>query len=149
MRRWMSAFAFIGAALIAAPHAFAQTPPAAQQQAPMQIKGATTVDAEKIIGLIDSTKNLVIIDNRRAEDFGAGHIEGAKRVLDTDLTEAKMAELAPTKDRPCLFYCNGLACGRAAKAAEMAVGWGYTKVYYYALGMDEWKKLGLPLTVAQ
>ncbi|MGE0725030.1 MAG: rhodanese-like domain-containing protein [Alphaproteobacteria bacterium] len=145
----MPMLAVLGAIAVTAPIVVAPAPSAAQTQAPMEIKGATTVDAEKVITLIDGTKNLVIIDNRRTEDYGAGHIEGAIRVLDTDLTEAKMAELVPTKDRPCLFYCNGLACGRAAKAAEKAVGWGYTKVHYYALGMDEWKKLGLPLTVAQ
>ena len=128
----------------------AQAPaPAAAQAAPMEIKGAKTVDAEKIIDLIDAHKNLVIVDNRRAEDFDAGHIEGAVRVLDTDLSEARMSQLAPQKDRPLLFYCNGLNCGRAAKAVEMALGWGYQNVHYYALGMDEWKKLQLPLTTAQ
>jgi rhodanese-related sulfurtransferase len=44
-----------------------------------------------------------------------------------------------------LFYCNGVKCGRAAKAVEKAVTVGYTRVYYYALGMDEWKAEGLPL----
>ncbi len=128
----------------------AQTPaPAVQAAAPLEIKGATTVDADKIITLIDTKKNMVIVDNRRAEDFDAGHIEGAIRVLDTDLSEAKMAELAPQKDRPLLFYCNGVNCGRAAKAVQMALGWGYRDVYYYALGMDEWKKLQLPLVTAQ
>lgn len=117
--------------------------------APMEIQGARTVDADKVISLIDANKNLVIVDNRRAEDFDAGHIEGAVRILDTDLTVEKMTGLAAQKDRPVLFYCNGLACGRAAKAAAMAVGWGYTNVHYYALGMDEWKKLQLPLATAQ
>jgi hypothetical protein len=27
----------------------------------------------------------------------------------------------------------------------MAVSWGYTQVFYYALGMDEWRALGLPM----
>lgn len=117
--------------------------------APMEITGAKTVDADKIITLIDAHKDLVIVDNRRAEDFDAGHIEGAVRILDTDLTADRMAGLAPQKNRPLLFYCNGLTCGRAAKAVAMAVGWGYTNVHYYALGMDEWKKLQLPLATAQ
>lgn len=117
--------------------------------APMEIAGAKTVDADKVISLIDAHKDLVIVDNRRAEDFDAGHIEGAVRILDTDLTAEKMAGLAPQKSRPLLFYCNGLTCGRAAKAVAMAVGWGYTNVSYYALGMDEWKKLQLPLATAQ
>lgn len=150
MKSWIVAFALLVAAAPgwwpAAVHA--QTPAPAARAAPMEIKGAKTVDAEKIIALIDAKKDLVVIDNRRVEDFNAGHIEGAIRVLDTDLSEAKLAELAPQKGRPILFYCNGLACGRAAKAVQMAVGWGYQDVYYYALGMDEWKKLQLPLVTA-
>ena len=56
-----------------------------------------------------------------------------------------LAEAVPAKDAPVLFYCNGLSCGRAANAAQKAVDWGYSNVYYYALGMDEWRELGLPL----
>lgn len=120
--------------------AAAQTP-----DAPMEIKGAKTVNADMIITLIENEKGLIIIDNRRVEDFKAGHIEGAKRILDTDLTIEKLAELVPQKALPVLFYCNGLKCGRAAKAVELAVAQGYSKVFYYALGMDEWKKQNLPL----
>ncbi|BBK34773.1 rhodanese-related sulfurtransferase [Stella humosa] len=151
MKTRFATFALL-AILIGAPTqaVLAQTPaPAAAATAPMELTGAKTVDADKIIALLDAHKNLVLVDNRRAEDFDAGHIEGAIRILDTDLTEARMTQLAPQKDRPVLFYCNGLTCGRAAKAVQMAVGWGYQNVYYYALGMDEWKKLQLPLVTAK
>ncbi|MCC7271728.1 MAG: rhodanese-like domain-containing protein [Alphaproteobacteria bacterium] len=143
MLRWIPAAAMLVVALIGAPV------PAGAQTAPLEIAGATTVDADKVIALVEAEKDLVILDNRRQEDFNAGHIAGAIRILDTDLTEAKMASLVPSKTRPVLCYCNGVNCGRAAKAAQMAVGWGYTRIYYYALGMDEWKKLGLPLASAQ
>lgn len=136
---------FLTAALALGVAAPAISPAMAQSQAPMSIRGATTVDGQAIVALIGARPNLVIMDNRRAEDFAAGHIEGAFRVLDTDLTEAVMAAQVRTKDTPVLFYCNGLSCGRAAKAAEMAVGWGYTQVFYYALGMEEWRRLGLPM----
>ena len=112
---------------VAAPATMAQEQP----DAPLQIAGAATVNAEKVIDLIGKTPNLVLLDNRKEADFNAGHEMLAKHVK--------------TKDTPVLFYCNGLKCGRAAKAAAQAVGWGYTKVYYYALGMDEWKKQNLPL----
>jgi rhodanese-related sulfurtransferase len=117
----------------------------ARADAPMSITGATTVDARAIIALMESKPDLVIIDNRRAEDYANGFIEGAVRVLDTDMTEAVLASYVATKATPVLFYCNGVKCGRAAKAAEMAVRWGYTQVYYYALGMEEWRTLGLPV----
>lgn len=119
---------------------------AAAADAPLDIKGATTVDAKGVIGLVESAKGLVILDNRREPDYVAGHIEGAVRLLDDDMTDvAVLAKVVPAKDTPVLFYCNGLKCGRAAKAAEKAVGWGYAKVYYYAKGLEEWRAEGLPL----
>lgn len=114
--------------------------------APMTITGATTVDADGVINLVETMPSLVILDNRKEGDFAAGRIEGAQRLIDTDITGPDvMAKYAPAMDTPVLFYCNGIKCGRAALAAEKAVGYGYTKVYYYALGMDEWKAKGLPL----
>jgi len=114
--------------------------------APMTITGATTVDADKVIKLIETTPTLVILDNRKEGDFTAGRIEGAQRLIDTDITSADvLAKVAPSKATPVLFYCNGLKCGRAAAAARKAIGYGYTNVYYYALGMDEWRAKGLPL----
>lgn len=118
----------------------------ADDEAPMQIDGATTVDAEGIFELVESKPELIILDNRREGDYEAGHIEGAVRLLDTDITEESvLVEVIPNKDAPVLFYCNGLSCGRAANAVNKAVEWGYTDVYYYALGMTEWNEMGLPV----
>ncbi|ACA14844.1 Rhodanese domain protein [Methylobacterium sp. 4-46] len=118
----------------------------ARAQAPMQIQGATTVDAQQILALVEAKPDLAIIDNRRPEDFNAGHLDGAVRLLDTDLTAEALAGIVKAKSAPVLFYCNGPKCGRAAKAAKAAVDLGYTQVYYYSLGMDEWNKLNLPLS---
>lgn len=114
--------------------------------APLEIEGATTVDAEGVIALVESTPDLVILDNRKEADYAAGHIEGAVRLIDTDINgEADLAAHVATKETPVLFYCNGLACGRAAAAVIKAVGYGYENVHYYALGMEEWREKGLPL----
>jgi rhodanese-related sulfurtransferase len=118
---------------------------AAAQDAPLQIAGAKTVNAKEIFELVAKTPNMVILDNRKPEDFAAGHIEGAIRLLDTDVSAETLAQHIPSKDTPVLFYCNGVKCGRAAKASEKAVQLNYTKVYYYALGMDEWNAQRLPL----
>jgi rhodanese-related sulfurtransferase len=118
---------------------------ASAEDAPMQISGANTVNAKQIFGLINKDPKLVILDNRKEEDYAAGHIEGAVRLLDTDVSSDTLAKYLSSKDVSVLFYCNGVKCGRAAKAAAKAVELGYTKVYYYALGMQEWNKEGLPL----
>jgi len=114
--------------------------------APLEIAGATTVDADGVIGLVETMPNLVILDNRKEADYAAGHIEGAVRLIDTDInSEADLAAHVAAKDTPVLFYCNGLSCGRAAAAVIKAVDFGYGNVHYYALGMEEWRDKGLPL----
>jgi rhodanese-related sulfurtransferase len=128
----------IGFALI---FGFART--ALADDTPMEIKGAKTVNADAVIELIQKTDNLVIIDNRSVADYEAGHIEGSVRMSDTDMTdEAMLAQHVKSKDASVLFYCNGLKCGRATMKA---VEWGYRNVYYYALGLEEWKQRELPL----
>ncbi len=134
-RTWLVALVALAAAAV----------PAAAQEAPTKIEGAVTVTALQIIDLVTKNPDLAILDNRKPEDFAAGHIEGAVRLIDTDVSADTLAKFVKAKDAPVLFYCNGLKCGRAAKAAEKAIGLGYRKVYYYALGMDEWNKQGLPV----
>jgi len=115
------------------------------EDAPLEIKGAKTVDSNGVIDLISTTPGLVVVDNRKQADFDGGRIEGATRILDTDMTEALLAGVVKSKATPVLFYCNGVKCGRAANATTKAVGWGYTNVYYYAEGIHDWKANQLPL----
>ncbi len=116
------------------------------EDAPLEIQGARTVNADGVIDLVRKTDQVVIVDNRTVADYEAGHIEGAINLIDTDIAnEATLARHVKSRDTPVLFYCNGVKCGRAAKASARAVEWGYTKVYYYALGLQEWRDRHLPL----
>jgi rhodanese-related sulfurtransferase len=116
------------------------------QDAPMQIEGAKTLNSKGVIELISTTPDVVIIDNRTKADFDSGHIEGAVNIVDTSMTvESSFAGVVKSKAAPVLFYCNGIKCGRAAKATARAVGWGYSRVYYYALGIPDWKANQFPL----
>jgi rhodanese-related sulfurtransferase len=113
---------------------------------PLSITGATTVNADDLLALVQTSSDLIIVDNRTIADYESGHIEGALHLIDTEMSdEAVLARVVKDKDAPILFYCNGVKCGRAANATAKAVQWGYSRVYYYALGMAEWKKRGLPL----
>ena len=44
-----------------------------------------------------------------------------------------------------MFYCNGIKCGRSAKAAQIAIDCGYTDVYLFRKGMEEWQEKQYPL----
>ncbi len=112
--------------------------------APLKIEGAAELDYEGVLDLIESRHDLVIVDNRPRADYDRGHIEGAVNILNTDLTAAVLSLYVADKHTPVLFYCRGLTCGRSASAVRAALDWGYTDVYYYALGMDDWRSQGMP-----
>jgi rhodanese-related sulfurtransferase len=113
--------------------------------APMEIAGAKTVDAKQVVDLIGKEAKLVVIDARIPEEYKEAAIEGAVNVVNTDVSPDTMAKAVPTKSTPVLIYCNGLKCGRAADAVEKAVKLGYSDIYYYALGMTDWKAKGMPV----
>jgi rhodanese-related sulfurtransferase len=123
--------------------------PALAADAPMQITGAKTVDAAQVVDLIGKESKLVVIDARIPEEYKEASIEGAVNIVNTDFTPDTVAKVVPSKSTPVLIYCNGLKCGRAADAVEKAVNYGYTDVYYYALGMAEWKEKKMPLVSHQ
>ena len=112
---------------------------------PEQLDGTTKVSAEKVIDLFESAPNLTVIDARKASDFEKGHIEGAINLANTDTDEASLSKIVPAKADPVLFYCNGITCGRSVESAKKAVSYGYSKVYWFRGGMQEWEQKGLPV----
>jgi rhodanese-related sulfurtransferase len=113
--------------------------------APQHIAGATDLGAEQLIALILVTPQLVIIDARKQEEFDKGHIENAISLLDTQMSEEALAAHAPDKATPLLFYCNGERCLRSTNAANKALAWGYTTVYWFRGGWVEWSEKNLPI----
>lgn len=126
--------------------AAAAAPPQAERPlAPASVPGARTVTAEAVVELVGAQPGVVIIDSRRREEFDKGHIDGATNLLDTELTRKKLARLAPARDRPLLFYCNGERCLRSSNSARQALSWGYVNVYWFRGGWQEWTAKNLPV----
>ncbi len=124
---------------------FAAAAQEAPPLAPMHIDGATTVDYQGVIELIGAQSGLVVVDSRPATDYAHGHIETAINVVSSDMTDPEvLSSRVASQATPVMFYCQGIKCGRAAAATKKAIEWGYTNVYYYANGMDEWLAEGMP-----
>ena len=118
---------------------------AASKAAPENIPGSIRVNAEQLIDLYGNYPETVLIDSRTEEDFKRGYIEGAVNLPDTQTTPATLARHASEKDRPVVFYCNGVNCGRSAVSAGLAVQWGYSKVFWFRGGIVEWREKRLPI----
>ena len=111
---------------------------------PEQIPGAQRVDAEAVIEVANKFKNLVIIDSRIPGDRKIGYIEHSISLPDAKTNCKSLAKIIPGKSAPALFYCNGVKCGRSVVATRIALQCGYTNVYWFRGGFEEWKSKEYP-----
>ena len=70
------------------------------------------------------TENGVLLDVRREEEYGEGHIPGSRNLPLSRLEQAK-SEI-PDRETPLFVYC--LSGGRSGKAVAFLKKLGYTQV---------------------
>ena len=80
--------------------------------------------------------NAVLLDVRQADEFNAGHIEGAVLVPHDTIAE-KVCAVVPDKNTPVYVYCR--SGWRSAIAVEAMKKLGYVDLTDLG-GMDEAKK---------
>jgi len=117
---------------------FNNTSFAEDYNSPDSIEGAKNIDAESLIELAREKDNLVIIDSRIKSDRRQGYIAGSISLPDT---ETNCTSLLPLIDKstPAVFYCNGPKCRRSDKAVVIARECGYTNIFWFRGGFEEWK----------
>jgi len=125
----------------------AATPPAVKVVIPDKIPGTTLVDAEGVIALAAKTPDLVIIDARIVGDRKHGFIEGSVSLPDLQTNCASLAKVIPKKSSPVLLYCNGVNCGRSVTSTNIALKCGYTRLYWFRGGYEEWTAKSYPTVV--
>jgi len=106
---------------------------------PDEIKGSTKVDAELLIKLANEQKNLVIIDSRIKSDRRQGYIAGSVSLPDTETDCFSLFQIIDRKNTATVFYCNGPKCRRSDRAITIARECGYTNIYWFRGGFEEWK----------
>jgi rhodanese-related sulfurtransferase len=113
------------------------------QATPETVSGATTVDTAAAKKLFED--EAAFIDLRKEPAWNAGRIPGSIHLDFKQAFSQKALASEVSKDEAVVFYCSGVRCPRSNKASEMAVNWGYAKVYYYREGFPAWKKAGYPV----
>ena len=112
-------------------------------ETPENIPGATKIGAEDVIRLTQSIDDLIIID-ARMDDRNLGYIEGSVNLPDIDTNCDTLSLTINKKSQAVIFYCNGPKCGRSAKSVKIALKCGYSTIYWYRDGFQDWKEKGFP-----
>jgi len=114
------------------------------ESSPENIPNTTKVNADQFIELANAQPELVIIDSRIVGDRKKGYIEGSISLPNIITSCETLKPHIKTKTTPTLYYCNGIKCGRSVKAIEIAQACGYSNIYWFRGGFEEWLNEDLP-----
>ena len=103
--------------------------------APGNSLGYKQITMSEAVKMMETEKNYIILDVRRADEFAEGHIPGAINVSNEVIGTEEIPEL-PDKSQLILVYCRS---GRRSKeASEKLVKLGYTNIVEFG-GILDWK----------
>jgi rhodanese-related sulfurtransferase len=111
---------------------------AEEYNSPDSIEGSTNINAEALIELALEHDDLVIIDSRINADRRQGYIAGSISLPDTETSCATLFPIIDRKNTATVFYCNGPKCRRSDRAVAIARDCGYTNIYWFRGGLEEW-----------
>ena len=106
--------------------------------------GSGSLSANDAVQLINRQK-AVVIDVGEAEEFAAGHINGAKNIPVGQLEE-KLGAAVKNKALPLVLVCPTGA--RAKRAVAIAKKLGYEQAASLGGGLKSWREANLPLEKA-
>jgi len=91
-------------------------------------------------------KEGVVIDSRLPEYYQEGHITGAVNIPFEEIDDyaTKLAEIP--QDTMVVLYCDGVDCDLAYDLAIYMIAVGYSNVYVYDGGWEEWSAAALPVS---
>jgi len=98
------------------------------------ITAPRNISAKEAKAMMDEGKPYTLLDVRTAGEYSSGHIKGAILIPNTEIASRAGKEL-PDKGAVILIYCRSGV--RAANAAQILAGMGYTNVYNFG-GIMDW-----------
>ncbi|MCP4022429.1 MAG: metalloregulator ArsR/SmtB family transcription factor [Desulfobacteraceae bacterium] len=107
-------------------------------------KGMEPMDREALLSRLE-TEDITLLDVRPAEEFRAGHINGA---LSVPLNELEFMLANLPKDQEIVAYCRGPYCVLSVQAVELLNQRGFNAVRLEE-GVQDWKRMGLSLSTGK
>ncbi|MBF0368018.1 MAG: rhodanese-like domain-containing protein [Magnetococcales bacterium] len=128
-------------------------------EVPLILEGIPVVDSQQVLELMEGGDTL-FVDARKRSDYQHGTIPGAINCRVTSgAPELSPSEVEQTLQdfKSCpdinqadpsqriVVFCNGVHCWRSGKGALALEKIGFLNILWYRAGMNDWKRLGLPM----
>ncbi len=102
-----------------------------------------TVDRDTLVRMRQSGTPLILIDVLTHESYHQAHIPGSINIPLPVLRQLAPVLLGHTER--LVVYCANFACSASATAVRLLQQIGYTQVWDYTGGIEDWDAGGLPL----
>jgi rhodanese-related sulfurtransferase len=110
---------------------------------PEKISGVTTLSAEQVLEILMSEHPPLLVDARIKQDRDYGYIESSISLPDIETNCNTLTKIvSKNKNKPIIFYCNGVQCGRSVVSIKIARSCGYHHLSWFKGGFAEWKEKG-------
>lgn len=107
--------------------------------------GYKKINAVKLKRWIDEEKDILIFDSRTPEYDDGSRIPHAT-LLPCDSSDKAIINSIPSQTTQVVVYCTNPECIASALLSDRLVKLGYSKVYKYLGGLEDWEEKGYPLT---
>lgn len=103
-----------------------------------------TIHRDAIQAHLTKGDAIILVEALPAKYYHDAHLPGALQI-NHDEVDARATQLLPNKNATIIVYCSNLACSNSSKAAIRLEQLGYTRVFKYAEGKQDWIEAGLPI----
>jgi len=107
----------------------------------------TRIARDELRARIDERDGLIMVEALGPSYFEDAHLPGALN-LPHDQVDDLAPEVLPDKDAEIVVYCSNLACQNSVRVSRRLVELGYTRVFEYEEGKQDWIEAGLPVEVS-
>lgn len=132
--------AFLTVLLVATPLA-AVTPQSPKNEESMH----NQIQADQLKSWYDQKKTFIVLDARSKPYFDCTLLPNAKW-LPAESSEQEIQAAIPAKNSLIIVYCAGVDCPASGWLYDKLTSMGYTNVYEYHDGLQDWVKRGFKTT---
>ncbi len=102
------------------------------------------ITREELKKRMDGGEDFAIVDVLDPKYYKKSHLPDAVNVPVNGDFDEKIQQVVPDKNQPVVVYCANKQCQASPTAAKKMDELGYSEVYDYEEGKEDWQNAGLP-----
>jgi rhodanese-related sulfurtransferase len=106
---------------------------------------AREISTDELRRKLGGDASIVLIDALAPMVYAHSHLPGALNLPASSFDRFAVERRLPDRSAEIIVYCSNPDCDDSHATAEKLIALGYTNVWRYPGGKDEWRGRGLPL----